>query len=309
MSQASIPEFLERFLRYGLRLQVLAVAPASGGMIAKSARLDCRSLEGARSDETLFAKWSDAPRAREMFDSQARGLWALEAALKDEGLVRVPRVRWVGENFLLLEHIEAGPTGDEGAARLGQGLARMHLCATPTSFGVPVYGWDRDTFLGEWRQPNAARGQWADFLRDARLLPQLKWAKERELMFRERSDPLREVAYNLPKYLQGLEASPSLLHGDLWSGNFLIDQDGTPFVFDPAVYFGEREMEIALCELFGGFPPAFYRAYREEWPLQDGYEQRRPVYQVFHLLNHLNHFGEQYGPALDAKLAEVLSQE
>ena len=267
----------------------------NGGMMARAARVQTDT-------ETLFAKWSEtAPRG--MFEAEARGLWALEEAAE----VRVPHVRWVGDSFLLLEWITPHPRPNASHhARLGRELARLHRHTT-TSFGVPAFGFERDTFLGRWRQPNAARATWPDFWRDSRLLPQVKWAQNEERLPRERRDDLWRVLEDVPKYLEGLESVPSLLHGDLWSGNFLIDEHSAPVVFDPAVYYGEREVEIAYAELFGGFRDEFFAAYNAEWPLQKGYERRRPLHQLLHALNHLNHFGEKYGPLVDRALGELLA--
>jgi fructosamine-3-kinase len=291
-------ERLRAFIEGGLGQRVQQITWVRGGQIALAARVKTDS-------ELLFAKWMDAARGgpefsmpRGLFDSEARGLWAIE----ETGALRTPRVRWVSEDFLLLEYISSHPEPTTAHhARLGQALAKLHR-TTITSFGTPVFGFERDTYLGLWKQPNAARGRWDEFFRDARLGPQIQKAKREERLDDRRLSRLGQVLARVPELLEGLESVPSLLHGDLWSGNFFFDEGGAPVVFDPAVYFGEREAEIAYCELFGGFAPEFYAAYNQEWPLQDGYEERRPLYQLYHLVNHLNHFGEEYGPRVDATL-------
>ncbi len=288
---------LRRFIERDLGQNVLDIAPLSGGAIARAARIQTDS-------QLLFAKWTagDGEAPRQMFHTEARGLWAIE----ETQAIRVPQVRWVSDDFLLLHFVTSHPRPNATHhARLGRELARLHRHTT-TSFGVPAFGFERDTFLGRWRQPNAARAHWSDFFRDARLAPQIKWADSEERLPPERLGKLKRVLNDVPKYLDGLESVPSLLHGDLWSGNFLIDEFGAPVIFDPAVYFGEREIEIAYAELFGGFQDSFFAAYNEEWPLQNGYERRRPLHQLFHLLNHLNHFGEKYGPWLDSTLDVLL---
>lgn len=295
-SQQKIEE-LRRFIERDLSQRVLDITMLSGGAIARAARIETEA-------QTLFAKWTagDGEGARQMFQAEARGLWAIE----ETGAIRVPTVRWVAEDFLLLHFVTSHPRPNATHhARLGRELARLHRNTT-TSFGVPAFGFERDTFLGRWRQPNAARACWDDFFRDARLAPQIKWADVDERLPPERLERLKRVLQNVPKYLHGLESVPSLLHGDLWSGNFLIDEHGAPVVFDTAVYYGEREVEIAYAELFGGFGDEFFHAYNQEWPLQPGYEQRRPLHQLFHALNHLNHFGEKYGPLVDLSLDELL---
>jgi fructosamine-3-kinase len=290
-------EELRRFIERDLSQQVREITMLSGGAITRAARIETDS-------QPLFAKWTagngEAPR--QMFHAEARGLWAIE----ETGTIRVPKVRWVADDFLLLHFIEPHPRPNAmHHARLGRELARLHR-TTITSFGTPVFGFERDTFLGRWRQPNAARGRWDDFFRDSRLAPQIRWADVQEKLPPERLERLKRVLNDVPKYLRGLESVPSLLHGDLWSGNFLIDEHGAPVLFDASVYYGEREIEIAYAELFGGFDDTFFAAYNEEWPLQDGYENRRPLHQLFHLLNHLNHFGEKYGPWIDRTLDELL---
>lgn len=151
----------------------------------------------------------------------------------------------------------------------------------------PRYGWQKDNWIGLAPQPNAWSDDWAQFFVEYRLAPQA-----------------RRAGIALPdvkRLLEDHHPAPSLLHGDLWSGNVGFTPEG-PVLFDPAVYYGDREADLAMTELFGGFAPAFYAAYREALPLPEGYELRKHVYNVYHLLNHLNLFGSGYLPQVQGVL-------
>jgi protein-ribulosamine 3-kinase len=209
--------------------------------------------------------WTDA------FAAEADGLEALRPH------IRVPRVldRGVknGKAFILLERFDLVRKGDFAA--MGRALANLHRQTGPR------FGWSRDNYIGLAPQVNAWRGAWADFFRECRLKPQLERARL-ELRW-ERIDEL----------LKGHSPAPSLLHGDLWTGNAGFTAEG-PVVFDPAVYYGDRETDVAMTELFGGFPREFYEAYDDVLPLDPGYEERKHLYNLYHLLNHLNLFGGGY---------------
>lgn len=283
----------------------------SGGMICQAARLDFR-------DETVFLKWNEAaPDA--MFAREAQGLRLLQATQT----LRVPKVLFAAPSrdncpaFLLLEWIENTPIEALSQCerqlfwqQLGEDLAALHRSDAGTTFGL-----ENDNFLGALPQLNSPQSTWSAFFRENRLQPQIEWARRRGLVCGERETNLRRIVEQLETLLRDLNSRPSLLHGDLWSGNLLAHSQSTlaestliaPVVVDPAVYRGEREMEIAYCELFGGFDAAFYDAYGQNFPLQDGYARRRELHQIYHLLNHLNHFGEQYGALLDAACIKVLS--
>jgi fructosamine-3-kinase len=177
-----------------------------------------------------------------------------------------------------MEHLPLGGRADWPA--MGRMLATLHRHTGER------FGWERDNWIGLAPQKNGWSDDWIGFFRDCRLAPQLaRAALERE------AQPLIAV---LPSFFDGYLPQPSLLHGDLWSGNAGFLRDGSPVIFDPAVYYGDREADLAMTELFGGFPPAFYAAYREAWPLDSGYEQRRDLYNLYHVLNHANLFGGGY---------------
>jgi protein-ribulosamine 3-kinase len=197
--------------------------------------------------------------------------------------VRVPKVFSHGveggQAYLLLEYLDLQGNGDFAA--LGRMLATLHR-KTATRFG-----WQRDNYIGATPQANGWCDDWAEFWRERRLRPQF-----------ERAGLKLEFA---EKLLENHRPQPSLLHGDLWNGNVGFTPEG-PVIFDPAVYYGDREADLAMTELFGGFPREFYQAYRQAWPLPPGYEKRKHLYNLYHLLNHLNLFGGGYLGQVNATL-------
>jgi fructosamine-3-kinase len=156
-----------------------------------------------------------------------------------------------------------------------------------------TYGWPRDNFIGSTPQSNQSHRTWAGFYAEERLRPQLQLASSNG-MVRELRDQGEKLTDRLAAFFVDYRPAPSLLHGDLWSGNAAQLADGTPVIFDPAVYRGDRETDIAMAELFGGFPESFYAAYRAAWPLDAGYETRKTLYNLYHILNHFNLFGSAY---------------
>jgi fructosamine-3-kinase len=261
-----------------------------GGSINQAARVEIGG-------ESYFLKWkSQAPPA--FFEVEARGLELLRRA----GALRVPQVvRYAQASdgrpaYLALEWIEESRQAESltFAVNFGRALAAQHRITAPT------FGLDHANYIGELPQPNTQRESWATFYRDQRIGAQVEIARQRRRLTPEREKLLGKLMDRLDTLLAGVESAPSLLHGDLWSGNFLISAGSLPVVVDPAVYYGEREVEIAFTELFGGFPPGFLTAYREAYPLERDYEYRRPLYQLYPLLVHLNIFGESYGPSVDS---------
>lgn len=233
-----------------------------------------------------FVKLNRAGMAA-MFAGEAEGLREIAAT----GTLRVPRpLCWgtAGDSaYLAMEYLDLGADGARAAAALGRQLAAMHRVTGDT------FGWKMDNHIGATPQLNTPHTGWATFWRERRLGYQLELASANGYGGRllERGERLREC---LPAFFDGYSPSPSLLHGDLWSGNWAADGRGAPVVFDPAVYYGDREADIAMTELFGGFPAAFYQAYRAEYPLDSGYPVRKGLYNLYHVLNHLNLFGGAY---------------
>ena len=250
--------------------------------------------------ESGFVKFSGD--GAELFEAEADGLRALAGT----GAIRVPSVVWVGsreaEACLLLEWLPLAAKTSVAAAKLGEWLARQHL-----AYGER-FGWRRHNFIGTTPQFNTPADEWPAFFAEHRLKFQLRLAAENSYggTLQESGARLLEV---LPRFFAGHRPRPSLLHGDLWGGNWGALPSGEPVVFDPAVYWGDREADLAMTELFGGFGTEFYAAYRQHASLDVGYSVRRELYNLYHVLNHLNLFGGSYlDQALDIQrrlLAEV----
>ena len=275
---------------FGEDRSISRVSPASGGCIHDTYVVDSGS-------ERLFIKTNRAELG-DAFAAEADGLEALIGA----GM-RAPRPLSQGlaehRAFLAMEYLELRSRGDW--VRMGHALAAMHK-----EMAAP-FGWRRDNYIGATPQSNPARDDWITFWRDARMLPQLKLA-ERNGLGPALIDSGMKLAETLPKLLGGRRPAASLLHGDLWSGNAAFLPDGSPVLFDPAVYFGDREADLAMTELFGGFPSDFYAAYAEAWPLDAGYALRREIYNLYHVLNHANLFGGGYAAQARTLIGRLLSE-
>lgn len=281
----------------GVLFEPLALEPVSGGCIHSAYRVTGDTSQGK---QHYFAK-VNAVESAAMFSAEAEGL----EALRKSGTVRVPEVVAQGEDedhaWLVLEWLDLVPLGAKSAAALGHALAALHR--------VPQkrFGWGRHNFIGASPQPNAWSDDWLDFWRSHRLHPQLRYAAHNRLPSKmiDRGERLLadgEVLFRDHKPV------PSLLHGDLWGGNAAALADGTPALFDPAVYTGDREADVAMTELFGGFPNDFRAAYRNAWPLSDGYPVRRDFYNLYHVLNHANLFGAGYVRQAEQLIEKVLAE-
>jgi fructosamine-3-kinase len=230
--------------------------PAGGGFINR-----VTVLEGG--GRRFFVKLNSEDRLA-MFEAEAEGLAEMAAT----GTVRVPdpvcRGTAGGQAYLVLEYLELGGITDRHAERLGRQLAAMHRHQSDR------FGWYRDNTLGTTPQPNEWHADWIEFLREQRLGHQFRLLDDKAL-----SGKWAGLSPKLPAFFDDYTPRPSLIHGDLWGGNWSGLADGEPVVFDPATYYGDREMEMAMTELFGGFPESFYTAYNETWPLDAGYERRQ----------------------------------
>lgn len=263
----------------GVPFTAPSVKPVGGGSIHRAWHLD----DGVRH---YFVKTGEAAAAP-MFAAEAQGLQALSAA----AVVLTPTFIALGrtgtEAFLVLEYLELTALDQAGGARLGTALAQLHRI-TGESFG-----WTSDNFIGATPQLNKPHPSWPYFFGEHRLRPQLQRALQNGM-----DRTLVTKGYGVIERIGGLfldyRPAPSLLHGDLWSGNAAQTSDGLPVIFDPACYYGDREADIAMAELFGGFPVSFHAAYRTAWPLDSGYEARKPLYNLYHILNHFNLFGGAY---------------
>ena len=263
-----------------------AVMPVGGGDINQAARVET-------SEARYFVKWNTGALPR-MFAAESSGLHLLAST----HTLRVPRVIALIDQpaALVLEWIDMGTNKHAASEALGRGLAQQHRSSTPT------YGLDHDNFIGSNPQYNTPSRSWIEFYRDQRLGVQRDLAQRHGHLTPDRARRLDRVLNQLDRWIDESLVTPALLHGDLWGGNYLIDVQGQPVLIDPAVYYGDREAEIAFTELFGGFGARFYAAYNEAWPLDRGYADRRDLYNLYHLLNHLNLFGEGYGGSVDTIL-------
>lgn len=273
------------------------VEPVGGGCIHRTFVLG--AADGAR----YFVKLNGAGRLP-VFEAEADGLAAIAAT----GTLRTPTVIASGRDdthaFLVLEYLDLRPLQSaEDGARFAEALVAMHHARGEH------FGWHRDNFIGTTPQSNAETDNWALFFVRHRLRPQFARARQSgfEGALQRQADALLG---RVPALFLDYRPQPALLHGDLWHGNVAIGADGTPVVFDPACHYGDREADLAMSELFGGFPGAFYATYRRLWPLDADYEARKPLYCLYHILNHLNLFGRSYlreAERLTTRLNEALS--
>jgi fructosamine-3-kinase len=201
-----------------------------------------------------------------------------------------------GRAALILEFLPIGSSrgGDWGS--MGRQLARMH------GHTAEIHGWRHDNWIGSTQQINTSASDWILFFTDCRIAPQVQWAREKGLPLQQ-AEKLIEA---LPEFFPDYKPVPSLLHGDLWSGNAGFLENGTPVVFDPAAYYGDREADLAMTEMFGAYPREFYAAYIEEWPLDPGYRTRKHLYILYHALNHYNLFGGGYGSQAESIISQLL---
>ena len=277
-------------------------------------------IKGLFDDESqpvqFFIKFNQQNRL-DMFEAEADGLKEIEKSQT----IRVPHVIASGidgnQSYLILENLSLTAAGNASVKQLGEQLAKMHQTVFSQSLSplsiisqsitsqsitsqsttarstTPRFGWWRDNTIGSSQQPNTQTDHWVDFWREQRLGFQLDMAKQNGVgpSLINKGEALLN---NLDSFFIDYEVQASLLHGDLWSGNYGYINKGEPVIFDPAVYYGDREADMAMTELFGGFPAEFYSAYNETWPLNKGYQQRKTLYNLYHILNHANLFGGGY---------------
>jgi fructosamine-3-kinase len=281
----------------GESFEVASLAAVGGGCIHTALRVDGG---GARGPKRYFAKLNDAQHAA-MFAAEAEGLAAL-----GESAIPVPRVVAQGADddraWIILQWLELEPLDARRGAALGHSLAALHRQPRER------FGWARDNYIGASPQVNGWNDDWHAFWRDRRLFAQLRLAAHNRLPSRL-IDRGERLAADCAAFFAGYRPVPSLLHGDLWGGNAAGIAGGEACVFDPAVYVGDRETDLAMMELFGGFPRDTLVAYRTDFPLDDGYTVRRDLYNLYHVLNHANLFAGGYvsqaAQSIERLLAEI----
>jgi len=245
----------------------------------------------------FFIKLNSADKAG-MFSAEVAGLSEIAATQT----IRVPQPIAHGvagkQSYLVLEHLALSSRGD--AELLGEQLAAMHRCTSSR------FGFAQDNFIGATPQPNAWKSEWIDFWRERRLGFQLRLAAQNGYggQLQRLGEKLLDA---LPAFFESYTPQPSLLHGDLWGGNHAYLPDGTPVIFDPATYYGDRECDLAMTELFGGYSADFYAAYRAAYPLDAGYATRRELYNLYHILNHANLFCGGYARQAEQMMQRLLA--
>jgi len=279
---------------------VPAVEAALGSAVVAWQGVSGGDINEAHEAHLADGRWVFVKSNREapanMFKAEARGLdWLGQAHA-----LRVPEVIAQGQDFLVLECIRPGRRKPDFDDLLGRGLAALHRA------GAPSFGLDHDNFIGRLPQSNQPLATWAEFYRERRLLPQLRLAvdgRRASAALRRGFDPLLARL----EELVGPPEPPARLHGDLWGGNAMVDEQGRPCIIDPAAFGGHREIDLAMMRLFGGFGPRVFSSYHEAFPLPPGHEARVPLYQLYFLMVHVNLFGGSYVASVEHTLARVCS--
>lgn len=278
-----IPESIKLKVELFLEDKISSIQQMYGGDINKTVKIEMDS------DRLFFLKWN--PHSPEnMFEAEAKGLDLLASA--QSGL-KIPDVYLSADDFLLMEFIQESNTGD--FASFGAQLAQLHKHTNE------LFGLDHPNYIGRLPQSNKYHNDWMEFFVRERLEPQVKMAVDSGKI-----SPKFSTTFHRPfnyTYVVFPDEPPSLLHGDLWGGNFMFTTSGDVSIYDPAVYYGHREMDIAMTRLFGGFEPDFYNSYNEAYPLEKGYEERLKLCNLYPILVHANLFGGSYVQQAEALLS------
>jgi len=265
-----------------------------------------KRIQGGSINEAFYVQTVDAEYFMKFHPNSPKSFFKSEATglrlIKETGTISVPNYLSYsdqpGNAFLLLEWIEGKKTENTEVV-LGQKLAEFHQCIGR------MHGFQNDTYIGLLPQPNELNANWLDYYRTFRLGSQIEQGIEKELIKDNRRHQLEKLIKRLDKWIPSF-VEPSHLHGDLYTGNWIVGPGGDPYVVDPSFLYGDRHFEIAFTELFGGLPTKFYQAYEESYPLRHDYEDIKPLYQLYYLLAHLNLFGETYGASIDTILNKYI---
>ena len=275
----------------GIAAELEQHGSVGGGCINQAARIHY-------GDTTYFVKLNSASGI-DMFNAEAQGL----AELRQCDALKIPAPVCAGSDggsaWLVMENLSLG--GHGSGSDLATGLAALHRITRDE------YGWDIDNTIGSTPQENAWLADWIEFYRERRLRFQLELAGRHDAGSGLLAKGER-LLDEFPVLFDGYMPVASLLHGDLWSGNYAYTSDGEPAIFDPAVYYGDREADLAMTELFGGFGRDFYAAYNDAWPIDPGYKVRKTLYNLYHILNHFNLFGGGYGSQAQRMIESLLGE-
>lgn len=276
-----LPDTLRSQLTLDVGCTVLEVVPVAGGDISKAFRIRCST--GRR----VFMKYSSEPEASDIFRAESIGLALLGASR----VIDVPKVLkhgsdGAGNAYILQEFVERGKPTPLFWDQFGMAMANLH--GNTSAF----FGFSHDNYIGRLKQSNQRLNSWPEFYAAQRLIPQMERAVQSGAMNQADARLLEGLCRRLENLCP--QEPPALIHGDLWSGNFICDTGGRPVLVDPSASFSHREMDLAMARLFGGFHQRFFESYADNWPLEPGFDERINVYQLYYLLVHVNHFGGSY---------------
>ncbi|MFZ0453873.1 MAG: fructosamine kinase family protein [Ignavibacteriaceae bacterium] len=264
-----------------LKVNISSFSSLSGGCISNAFKVKT-------SDNKNYLLKINESHKGDMFLKEAHGL----VELKKTNAIKVPEVIMTGKDFILLEFINSSDRSKTFFKDFGIKFSGMHKYHSST------FGFYEDNYIGANAQPNIPakdeEENWVKFYFNKRILYQYKLAEKNGYTTKELREGIAKLENKIEEILSGSEESPSLLHGDLWSGNYMVDDNGDACLIDPAVYYGHREADLGMTKLFGGFSSDFYNSYNENYPLPDGYDYRENIYKLYHVLNHLNLFGRGY---------------
>lgn len=274
-------EKIKLIIEEKLGSKIKSFTSLSGGCISDAYKITTND------NSNFFLKYNSSI-SNDMFIKEANGLKELVKA----NTIRIPEVLSFEKDYILLEFIPMGNKNKNFFEEFGRNFAAMHKYTSGN------YGFYENNFIGSNPQINIPeqneKSNWAEFYFNKRILFQLQLAEKLGNSTEELRKRISKLENKISEIINDSEENPSLLHGDLWSGNYMIDESGSAVLIDPAVYYGHREADLGMTKLFGGFSSEFYSAYHEEFPLKDGYEYRENIYKLYHVLNHLNLFGGAY---------------
>ncbi len=258
-----------------LNEKIINSSSLGGGSIASANKITTQSGKNY-----FYKTYSN----RKIHHKEANGL----CELRKTKTIRIPEVIAVNDDFLLLEYIETGIEKPDFSENFGVMFAKMHKTKSDK------FGFYEDNYLGKTFQKNTpCFTNWVEFYWENRLLYQLRLAEKRGYATKELIEVFNKLESKITSIIT-TDEKPTIIHGDLWSGNYMVDKQGNACIIDPAIYYGHREADLAMTRIFGGFDFDFYRAYEKEYPLEDGHKYREGIYEVYHIINHLNSFGTTY---------------